>query len=189
MVKANGAFNGGNVKQMNFRARNLGAKENTNEGGSGSRSVTGNFLHTSPAGCREENNNEDFFQSSNSGDKSAQNQICGVSDTQGRQSAKVRAERDIRENELGVVSQKAEADTESPTPIQIDEPNSVTRVGERSMLQDSCQSTSNVDNNNEDKPTQDTALGLKARRKSRTSSSLKSQEKPKRKGPNKKYSP
>ena len=51
---------------------------------------------------------------------------------------------------MGVVSQKAEADTESPTPIQIDEPNLVTRLGERSMLQDTCQSTSNVDNNNED---------------------------------------
>ena len=73
-----------------------------------------------------------------------------MSDTQGRQLAKVKAERDIRENELGVVSQKAEADTESPTPIQIDEPNPVTRLGERSMLQDSCQSTSNVDNKNKD---------------------------------------
>ena len=82
MVKANGAFNGGNVKQMNFRARNLGAKENTNEGGS--RFAAGNFQHTSSAGCREESNNEDFFQSSNSRDKSAQNQICGVLDTQGR---------------------------------------------------------------------------------------------------------
>ena len=51
---------------------------------------------------------------------------------------------------MGVVSQKAEADTESPTPIQIDEPNPVIRVGERSMLQDSCQSPSHVDNNNED---------------------------------------
>ena len=69
---------------MNFKARNPGAKENTNEGGSGSRSVTGNFLHTSPAGCGEESNNEDCFQSSNSGDKSAQNQICGVSNTQDR---------------------------------------------------------------------------------------------------------
>ena len=116
-LKANGAFNGGNVKQMNFKARNPGAKENTNEGGSGSRSATVNFLHTSPAGCGEESNNEDFFQSSNSGDKSAQNQICGVSNTQDRQSAKVRAERDIREIEMGVVSQKAEADTESPTSI------------------------------------------------------------------------
>ena len=146
-LKANGAFNGGNVKQMNFRARNSGAKENTNEGGS--RSAAGNFLHTSSASYREESNNEDFFQSSNSGDKSAQNQICGVSNTQGRQSAKVRTERDIREIDMGV-SQKAEANTESPTPIQIDEPNPVIRVGERSMLQDSCQSTSNVDNNNED---------------------------------------
>ena len=51
---------------------------------------------------------------------------------------------------MGVVSQKAEADTESPTPIQIDEPNPVIRVGERSMVQDRCQSTSHVDNNNED---------------------------------------
>ena len=55
-----------------------------------------------------------------------------------------------REIDMGVVSQKAQADTKSPTPIQIDEPNPVIRVGERSMVQDSCQPTSYVENNNED---------------------------------------
>ena len=73
-----------------------------------------------------------------------------MSDTQDRQPAKVRAERDIREIDMGVVSQKAEADTKSPTPIQIDEPNPVIRVGERSMVQDSCQPTSHVENYKED---------------------------------------
>ena len=51
-----------------------------------------------------------------------------MSDTQDRQPAKVRAERDIRGIEMGVVGQKAEAETESPTPILMDEPNPVIRV-------------------------------------------------------------
>ena len=46
---------------------------------------------------------------------------------------------------MGNVSQKVKVDAESPTPIQLDEPNLVTRMGERSTLQSSCQSTSNVD--------------------------------------------
>ena len=147
-LKANGGFNGGEVKQMNFKVRNSGA--NANESGNKSRSAAENFLHTSPAGCGEESNNEDSSQSSKSGDKSAQSQICGVSNTQDRQPAKVRAERDIRGIEMGVVGQKAEAETESPTPILIDEPNQDIGVHERSMVQDSCQPTPHVENYKED---------------------------------------
>ena len=89
-LKANGAFNGGNVKQMNFGARNFGAKKDANEGGN--RVAAGNFLHTSPVGCREGSNNDEYFQNSNIVDKSTQSQNCSVSGTQGRQAAEVRFE-------------------------------------------------------------------------------------------------
>ena len=68
-LKANGAFNGGEVKKMNFKVRNSGAS--ANESGNRSRSAAENLLHTSPAGCGEESNNEDSSQSSKSGDKLA----------------------------------------------------------------------------------------------------------------------
>ena len=128
---------------MNFGVRNFGAKKDVNEGGSWV--AAGNFMHTSPAGCREGSNNDECFQNSNTIDKSTQSQNCGVSGTQGRQVAEVRLERDIKENEVWDISQKVEAGAESPIPIQLDEPNPVTRMGEKSTLQSSCQSTSNVD--------------------------------------------
>ena len=75
---------------MNFGARNFGAKKDANEGGN--RVAAGNFLHTSPAGCREGSNNDEYFQNSNIVDKSTQSQNCSVSGTQGRQAAEVRFE-------------------------------------------------------------------------------------------------
>ena len=146
-LKANGAFNGGSAKQMNFSSKNFSARKDVN--GSEGQTAAENFLHVTPAGCREGNVNGGYFQNSKIVDKSVQNQSCSVSDTQVRQAAKVRSEGDIKENEMWDTSQKAEASTESPIPTQLNASDLVTRFGERSTSQSSCLSAMIVESNAE----------------------------------------
>ena len=130
---------------MNFSSRNFCARNDVN-GGEGQVAVE-NFLHVAPAGCREGSAIVGHFQNSKRVDKLAQSHSCGVSGTQGWQAAEVRSGGDIKENEMWDISQKVKACAESPNPIQLAAPDLVTRIGERSTLQSSCQSTLNMESN------------------------------------------
>ena len=130
---------------MNFSSRNFCARNDVN-GGEGQVAAE-NFLHVAPAGCREGSAIVGYFQNSKRVDKLAQSHSCGVSGTQGWQAAEVRSGGDIKENEMWDISQKVKACAESPNPIQLAALDLVTRIGERSTLQSSCQSTLNMESN------------------------------------------